>query len=376
MSELSLTRLDTLLMRVLDDQASKQEHQELLALADAEPRLAEQRALRESLRAALIDAAMDPIDVVPQVLAALAIDDPWQSIASGLREAVDGDIDLADGIMAALGGAALTEQAVTLEQKVSASLGDDPLPTAEEARGILLSAMVDGELSRAKRAEISGSLADDKSALDQMTQFAELGRVLRTAVELETRQSNLDGLWEEICPKIGVEDPEHVPGWEQTAAMLRDAVQEHATMSAAEEGAFTAAIMNGIPAQEHLSEVQKPEREPAAANDRFWRVMGDPRSLMVAAAALCAVVLGLNFITGNNSPSVDVPVQPSDPVAQLVETPDLGSSERTAGMTVDHNHAEVEELESGHDVTVHIMPGMEGAPMFLMIDEGDEGATL
>ena len=46
MSELSLTRLDALLMLVLDEQASKQEHQELLALADAEPRLAEQRALR------------------------------------------------------------------------------------------------------------------------------------------------------------------------------------------------------------------------------------------------------------------------------------------------------------------------------------------
>ena len=45
-------------------------------------------------------------------------------------------------------------------------------------------------------------------------------------------------------------------------------------------------------------------------------------------------------------------------------------------MTADHNHAEVEELESGRDVTVHIMPGMEGAPMFMMIDEGDEGATL
>ena len=71
MSELSLTRLDALLMLVLDEQASKQEHQELLALADAEPRLAEQRALRESLRAALVDAALDPIDVVPQVQASL-----------------------------------------------------------------------------------------------------------------------------------------------------------------------------------------------------------------------------------------------------------------------------------------------------------------
>ena len=341
MSELSLTRLDTLLMRVLDEQASEKEHQELLALADAEPRLAEQRALRESLRAALIDAALDPIDVVPQVLAALAIDDPWQSIASGLRDAVDGDIDLADGVMAAVGGAELPEQ------RVAAALGEDAVPTADEARGILLSAMVDGELSREKRAEISGALADDKSALDQMTQFADLGRVLRTVVELETRQSNLDGLWEEICPQIGVEDPEYVPGWEQTAGMLRDAVQERATLSASEEGAFTAAIMNGIPGQEHLSEVQEPQREQAAANDGFWRVMGDPRSLMMAAAALCAVVLGLNFITGENALSVDVPVQASDPVAQLVETPDWGTSERTAGMTVDHNHAEVEELESG-----------------------------
>ena len=370
MSELSLTRLDALLMLVLDEQASKQEHQELLALADAEPRLAEQRALRESLRAALVDAALDPIDVVPQVLAALAVEDPWQSISSGLRDAVDGDIDLADGIMAAVGGAELPER------RVAAVLEKDSVPTADEARGILLSAMVDGELSREKRAELSEALAVDGSALDQMTQFADLGRVLRTVVELETRQSNLDGLWEEICLQIGVEDPEHVPGWEKTAGMLRAAVQEHATLSASEEGAFTAAIMNGIPGQEHLSEVQEPEREQAAANNGFWRLMGDPRSLMVAAAALCAVVLGLNFIPGDSALPVDLPVQASDPVAQLVENPDLGTSERTAGMTEDHIHAEVEELESGHDVTVHIMAGMEGAPMFLMIDEGDEGVTL
>ena len=182
------------------------------------------------LRAALVDAALDPIDVVPQVLAALAVEDPWQSISSGLRDAVDGDIDLADGIMAAVGGAELPER------RVAAVLEKDSVPTADEARGILLSAMVDGELSREKRAELSEALADDGSALDQMTQFADLGRVLRTVVELETRQSNLDGLWEEICLQIGVEDPEHVPGWEKTAGMLRAAVQEHATLSASEEG--------------------------------------------------------------------------------------------------------------------------------------------
>lgn len=373
MSELSLTRLDTLLMRVLDDQASEEERQELMALADAEPRLAEQRELRESLRAALNDAAADPIDVLPQVLAALSIDDPWQSIASGLRDAVDGDIDLADGIMAALGDASL---GALPEQSAIAAMEADPLPTAEESRGMMLSAMVDGELSREKRAEISGTLAADKQALDEMTEFAELGRVIRSAVELETRRSNLDGMWEEICPKIGVADPQHVPGWEQTAAILRDAVQERATLSASDEGALTAAIMNGIPAQEHLSEVQAPEREPAAANDGFWRVMGDPRSLLMAMAALFAVVLGLRFMSGEDAPSAEDPTGPSDPVAQLVEQPVEPPSERTAGMTADHNHAEVEELESGRDVTVHIMPGMEGAPMFMMIDEGDEGATL
>lgn len=369
MSELSLTRLDTLLMRVLDDQASDAERQELMALADAEPRLAEQRALREELRIALSNAAADPIDVVPQVLAALSIDDGWQSIASGLRDAVDLEIDLADGVMAALSGAT-----VSSVERVP-SLEEDPIPSAEEGRGMLLSAMVDGELSREKRAEISASLADDKQALDEMTEFAELGRVIRTVVELETRRANLDGLWEGICPKIGVEDPEHVPGWEQTAAMLRDAVQERATLSASEEGAFTTAIMNGIPAQEHRSSVEAPEREPAAANDGFWRVMGDPRSLLTAMAALFAVVLGLRFLSADDGASV-VPTAPTDPVAELVELPVERASERTEGMSSDHNHAEVEELESGRDVIVHIMPGMEGAPMFMMIDEGDEGATL
>ena len=40
------------------------------------------------------------------------------------------------------------------------------------------------------------------------------------------------------------------------------------------------------------------------------------------------------------------------------------------------HETEVESLEMDDDVLVQVIQMEEGAPLFLMIDEGDEGATL
>ncbi|MED5372347.1 MAG: hypothetical protein VX899_15110 [Myxococcota bacterium] len=357
MSEHELSRLDALLMRVLDGQASQAERQELLALADAEPLLADHRALREALRAAVADQSADPIDVVPQVLAALQVGDPWAEIASGLRDAVDAEVDLADGIMAAISAEAPQAQAVET-------------PAADEL-GILLSAMVDGELSREQRKEMADRLANDPDALDAMTHHAELGRMVRMAVEDRTHRDELHSLWTDICPEIGVEDPEHVPGWEQTAVALREAVLERAALSPSEEGALTAAILNGLPHQEHQTAVEDDDSELEPANQGPWGVLMDPRTVALAVAALVLLAIGTQLYPQLSAPE-SAPIQGTDAVAELVEPT---APEGQVAFT-DHNEAWTETIESGNDVTVNVIPAMEGAPMFLMIDEGDEGAAL
>src|SRR5688572_24602522 len=78
-------RLELLLMRVFDGEASDDECAELLSWAEAEPRLAQ---LGE-LRAALLDAltGVGPVDVVADVMAALD-EAAWAPVGLSLREAL------------------------------------------------------------------------------------------------------------------------------------------------------------------------------------------------------------------------------------------------------------------------------------------------
>ena len=81
-----------------------------------------------------------------------------------------------------------------------------------------------------------------------------MGRLLRQELQEEGKQVDITGIWAQVAPAIGLENPEEVPGWEPLADVLREAVAQRATLSATEEVALTAAVMNALPRDEELVE--------------------------------------------------------------------------------------------------------------------------
>lgn len=338
-----LTEMEALLMRVLDGEATEGQRQQLLALAESDARLSELGELRRQLRVALEDAAGDPLDVVGQVMAALALDDGWDFAAAALRDAVSFDeapAGLADSIMAAL--------------------EPEPEPSPDE----LLSALHDGELSPERRLVIARRLSSDRPALNTLTAYAELGRLVRTAVLEAPPDTPPVDVWPQVSLAIGLDDPNHVPGWEPIGEAVRSAVRGQAVLAAEEQVALTAAIMNSLPRPE-----PEPVEEAEAPEERqtFWQlIFGSPAVMAgVMALAMVAVVL-------NQDPPADPTRDPAPPPVAQVEAP----SPDLEILAV--NAAEVESLEYADDVFVQVLQLEDGAPILLMLDEGeqDEGATL
>ncbi len=359
-----MERLDVLLMRVVDGEASEAERLELLDLADAEPRLAELRDLRGRLRQAVFGQVSEHLDVVGEVLSALTLVDGWEEAADELRS------ELRSG---------LAEDSLDLADRVMAQLSAEPLiqeqPSERDLLEMQLSAMVDGELSAAERVGLAARLGP--AQLNLMTVWADQGRQLREGLAEAVKHEELT-LWAGVAEQIGLADPEHVPGWEPVAQALREALAEYAQLTASQEVAMTAAIMNGLPLVEPALDFEPgsmaadadTESEDAFENSGLGRLFSSP-GLQWAAALAAGVLLAL-FVFGN--PQVDSPVadQPGqDRVALVTEPGDTGAME-----FLEVNDAEVEELESADDVMVQVFQIEDGAPMFLMIDEGDEGATL
>jgi hypothetical protein len=350
-----LTRFQDLLMRVLDGVASGEERQELLRHADAAQALQDHAALRERLRVAILDQVPEPFEIVGEVLHALGVDDGWTELGDALRDELALDIDLADSIMASVDEGTSTELDAAL----------DPA-TLADSRELLLSAMVDGELSRDQRVALSAQLIEDPAAMDLMTDLADMGHQLRETVVGGTSRVDLSGVWAGVCDGIGIEDPEHVPGWEPVRAALQSAIADQA-LSPTESGALTQAILNGLPKPEPVAE---PDAEQEPANSGWARILGDTKAMpamLLAAAVLLAVVAypQMADLFGEDPPA---PVPETH--AQLVEQPmqDLELAE--------HNDAQVESLETFGDALALPVVGEDGAPLFLMIEEGDEGATL
>lgn len=331
--------LDVLLMRVLDGEASPDERSKLLTLADAEPRLAEMEDLRSRLRVALAERTGEAPEVVAEVMAALTLDDGWDETAALLRQELGHEpIDLADGVM-------------------------DALEVGQQA-AVRISALHDGELGVEERLEIAGHLS--KRSIEDMTDWADMGRLLRESLQKESQAVDLTRTWQAVAPRIGVEDPEEVPGWEPLADALRLAVHEAAALSAQDEVNMTAAVMNALPRHETVEEelgdeVSAPEPQPA-----WIRWASSPGMVFALAMALFLAVF---YGPDGTDEAVDAPA-PDEAVA-LLEVEEIDFVIGT------DNQAEVEDLETTGEVTASVFQGEEGAPMFLMIDEGDDPeATL
>ncbi|MCB9765305.1 MAG: hypothetical protein H6739_36360 [Alphaproteobacteria bacterium] len=341
MSQPEIARLDALLMRALDGEASAAERDELLALADAEPRLAELRDLRGRLRVALLENAGPPVDVVADVMAALTLDDGWDATSAALREALTAEpaLPVVDAVMAAV------------------------LPEPEPDPDALLSALHDGELSREQRLALVQRLSADRGAHRTMNRYAELGRMVREAINTEARPAEFESLWPVIAHDLGMEDPEHVPGWDPIARELRAAVAATAAMSAEEDVALTAAIMNSLPRPEPRP-IDEPDAEPEPVP--LWRLLLGNPTLIVAAVA--ALLIGVYSADPNRLGGVEqTPTEVETPVATVTDPPAPDPELEI----LENNGAAVESLEYADEVIVQVVQLEDGAPIFLMIDEGE-----
>ena len=362
--EPEMERLDILLMRVVDGEASEAERLELLELADAAPQLAELSELRQRLKSAVLGQVGDHLDVVGEVLSALTLVDGWDEAADELRQELSGG---------------LAEDSLDLVDAVMAQVAQEA-PTEDELLEMQLCAMVDGELSAQDRMALAARLRPEQ--LNLMTAWADQGRLVREALEDAVRCDTV-ALWPEVAQRIGLDDPEHIPGWEPIAESLRAAVAQQAELSAQEEVALTAAIMNGLPRAEPLLDMDLSEPELMAETEESFentplgKLFSSP-GLQWGAALAVGLMVALVVFNGSlpgTSPVADPGAETpgDDRVALVTEPVDTGKP------TLDFaevNEAEVEELEAADEVMVQVFQLEEGAPMFLMIDEGDEGATL
>lgn len=336
-------RIELLLMRVLDGEASVDERAELGALADTDARLAEYAGLRARLRLALSAPELGEVDVVAQVFEALGLQDGWAPVGAALREG-------------------LQVEAPDLSAAILAALRPEPEPEPDA----LLSAMVDGELPPEARAQVVERLRSDRGAVQALTDFAEVGRLVRDEVARRAGPAaEAPQVWAAVAPRIGLADPEEVPGWAPVGAALREAVLARAQLSAAEHAALTGAILNALPRPEPVR-VAPPPPAPVP----LWRLLlGNPT---LVAAVVSAVVLVAFQLQGEHRAGQPAPAQPPAAVAQAPAEP-FGDLPLQAW-----NQAELHNIEYAADVAVQVVQLEDGAPMLLMIEEleGEQGVPL
>jgi len=333
------TRLDALLMRVLDEEASAEERGELTADPTTETHLAALRDLGALIRDAVLEeAAAGVSDVAEPVMAALGLTDELSDAFASLRERADAPIDVADSVMAAL---------ADLEAPVATVAA---APVEEAPSEAIYSALHDGELSAQERLRIAETLVNDRVALNALSAYAELGRLLRNTLKEATRSADLDGLWVGVARSIGLEDPERVPGWEPVSVALKAAVAERSQLTAGEQRELADAVMAALPAPV----VEPVELDLAAVETAprpsWFRSLAGP-ALAMAAALL--VVVGLLV-----------------PDADEVPGTATGPDDAEVFELAQANDAEIEELVLGDGLMIHVLQGEEeGAPMILVIEE-------
>ncbi len=345
-NEENIGRLDGLLMRVLDGEATQSECAEIAALADADARLAPHEALRVALRDAVQDVAGASFEIVAQVLEALAIEDGWSEVGAVLREGVPREADVADSVMAMLsaGPDAVTEIA--------------EIAPAEE---VVLSALFDGELSVEERLGLAQRIGSDDQARKALSSYAELGRFMRETIEHEVRAIDLSTTWRAVATGIGIEDPEHVEGWEPTAAVLRSVILDHAHMSENQRAEMVEDVLAAIKPRE----IVLPEEEEATE-----LLLADGNRLRTLVPALAMAALALVVVS---------PFLGESPVGTEETAADEQAMEEAiefAGLS----HTEVLELEYASQVFVQVIQGDEDdAPIILFVDEDafpEEDAAL
>jgi negative regulator of sigma E activity len=237
-------RLEELLLRAFDGEATAEERAELLTFADAEPRLAALVELRAALREAL--AVPGPVDLAADVMALLDADAAWSPLGDALRDAVRPD-DLP--ALPAL----VADRGLDIAGAVMAELEQQELST-----------FFDGELASDRSAVVATRLLRDPAARETLAAYAGLGEALR-----EQANRPVD-VWPAVAEGIGVA-PDAVHGWDGLAEQVRNA------FAALPEIDIAGAVMAAL--------------EPAKVRMPRWASLGGPLIGFAVAAALLFAVL-------------------------------------------------------------------------------------
>ncbi|MFK7931044.1 MAG: hypothetical protein AB8H79_22855 [Myxococcota bacterium] len=143
-----------------------------------------------------------------------------------------------------------------------------------------VSGLFDGELSPVAHRIAARRLMTDGLASVELSAFAEAGRNLRHAVTEGAGETPY--IWAAVAPRIGIEHPEAVPGWEE--GVVAEAVRDRAGTVAVEQ-----AVMDRV--QRKTDRVTAPPvvvQTAAPANNGRWRMAG----MAIAAAVLVSVLAG------------------------------------------------------------------------------------
>lgn len=313
-----------------------------------------------------------------------------EGLAEALAEA-GGSVDVADGVMAALFGAAASPvadavdaeagrpgdlgrahdpAALPVAEAVAAEAGRGPelakahdpeaLPLAEalaaEAGTAALvepvmarlgeevpelpegwaSAFFDARLPDGLRVRAAERLATDADARAEIAAFAEVGRLLREAVPAEAGAA--PAVWPAVADAVGADVEPRVEGWDE--GLLGRAV-------AAEAG--EAAIVDRVMATvERGAQAPTPLPLPEPANVGGWSGLG----LVLAAAAAALLVAVLPRVLGG--------ADPGDPW-----TPRPLSEFATA------DELTVDRVQYGERASVFVeVPETQGAPVLIWVDDG------
>lgn len=291
--DLTLSRLETLLMRAFDGEADEGERAELLAWADAEPRLAELAELRAALREAL--AVPGPCDVAGDVMALLEEDAAWAPLGDALRDALAPPpaLDFAGDVLAALAPSRAPAAPVVV---------DDP--------DLELSAFFDGALEGERKTAVAARLKTDAGARATLQAFADQGHLLREAVAKDV------DVWPAVARGIGTE-PDHVAGWEPIAAQIREAFASIPQIDVA--GAVQAAIEPRLARMPRWASLWVPLAGFAAAAALLFAVMPTPRG-----GGGLVSELGAFALSARNDAEVEQIEAAEDVVVQVMQFEDGG----------------------------------------------------
>ncbi len=275
--------------------------------------------LRALLGAARVDVRDDVMDV---------IDGGFERLGF-LREALAGDVDVVQDVFDALDTPAVPLRDVLPD--APADLMASIWAGIEDSDAMLLSAFGDGEVHGPRRALVSRTALREAAAQSQLQAHARIGAQVRDAA---VQGAEVD-LWAAIGASIGADDvePENDVGDE-----LREAVS----------------ALPGIDvAAEVMAAVAPRERSMPR-----WVALGGPIvALAMAALVLLAVVPNLAMPPGASSKAS---------IAQFA--PFVMSAV---------NDAQVEDLETAHDVVAQVVQFDDGGPTFILVDEsGASGGTL